>query len=740
MRAMFRTLLKRLARLPLTDVLLPLVVVALGLALMVVDRAPVRSVRNHLFDQYQRWKPRPHADAPVRIIDIDEASLARLGQWPWPRTRMAELLEAARQGGAAAVGFDVVFAEPDRTSPQAMVPLWLGPPGSADDEAQQRLRQQLLALPDHDAAFASALAGGRTVLGLALAPVANGAPLPAPKVQYVHRGPSVLPWLNQFSGVTAALPAFASAAAGNGALNFVPDEDGVLRRVPLVLRLGQSQLVPSLTAELLRVGQDERNVILTAESAGGADDGRGLREVRIGALTVPTTERGEVWVHYEAPNPARTLSAWKLLAGEVPRSEIEGQLLLVGTSAPGLMDLRFSPLGQIIPGVEVHAQALEQTLSGQHLVRPGWAPSVEVLIALAAGLLVGVLTLRARALLAAMLALQMVATVFALGWLAFTQSRFLLDPLLPTLVVLSSFVVCSLVHHLRSERQQRWLKAAFARYVSPNKVNFLVQHPGGLRLGGTRQTCSFIFTDLQGFTGLMESMDPGLAVNSLNAYLDGMVAIAFKHEGTLDRIMGDAVAVMFSAPVEQTDHLQRAFDCAMEMHAFARQYARELQEKGIPFGHTRIGVHAGEVIVGNFGGSNLFDYRALGDPVNTSARLESVNKHLGTWICVSEVVYLGCSHMVARPIGRLVLKGKKQPLMVYEPVAPGDGFTRVPLDEYKAVYARMVEHGLNGLDAGPVVAQLEQLALIYPHDPLVHLHLTRLRHGEHGDQIVMAEK
>lgn len=720
----------------LTDVLLPLVVVVLGLALMVADPAPVRSVRNHLFDQYQRWKPRPHADAPVRVIDVDEASLARLGQWPWPRTRMAELLEAARQGGAAAIGFDVVFAEPDRTSPQAMVPLWLGPPSA--DAAQQRLRQQLLALPDHDATFATAIAGGRTVLGFALAPTANTAGAPTPQVQYVHRGPSVLPWLNRFGGATAALPAFVAAAAGNGALNFVPDDDGVLRRVPLLLRVGD-QPVPSLTAELLRVGQDERNVILTAES-NGPDEGRGLREVRIGALTIPTTERGEVWVHYEAANPARYVPAWKLLAGEVPRSELEGNLLLVGTSAPGLMDLRFSPLGQIIPGVEVHAQALEQTLSGQHLVRPGWAPSVELLIALVAGLLVGVLTLRARALLAAVLALQMVASVFAAGWLAFTQSRFLLDPLLPTLVIVSSFVVCSLLHHLRSERQQRWLKAAFARYVSPNKVNFLVQHPDDLKLGGTRQMCSFIFTDLQGFTGLMESMDPGQAVNSLNAYLDGMVAIAFKHEGTLDRIMGDAVAVMFSAPVEQKDHLQRAFTCAMEMHAFARQYARGLQEKGIPFGHTRIGVHAGEVIVGNFGGSNLFDYRALGDPVNTSARLESVNKHLGTWICVSEVVYLGCTDMVARPIGRLVLKGKKQPLMVYEPVAPGDGFTRVPLDEYKAVYAQLVEQGLNGLDPAPVLAQLEQLALIYPHDPLVALHLTRLRQGETGDQIVMAEK
>ena len=276
--------------------------------------------------------------------------------------------------------------------------------------------------------------------------------------------------------------------------------------------------------------------------------------------------------------------------------------------------------------------------------------------------------------------------------------------------------------------------------MSASNVYFLVKPPERLELGGARQTCGFIFTDLKGFTGLMESMDPGAAVSSLNAYLDGMVSIAFKHEGTLDRIMGDAVAVVFSAPVIQDDHMQRAFDCAMEMHAFARKYASDLQARGVSFGNTRIGVHAGDVIVGNFGGSTMFDYRALGDPVNTAARLESVNKHLGTWICVSEVVYLGCSNMVARPVGRLVLKGKKQPLMVYEPVTSGDTIARVPLNEYCDVYAQLVEQRSNGASPGPARAELTRLAEMYPDDPLVRLHLDRLVKGELGDEIVMTEK
>lgn len=715
--------------------LIPVVVVGLGLALMIWDPLPMQGLRNNIFDQYQRWRPRVLTDAPVRIIDIDEESIQRLGQWPWPRTRIAELVDAARQAGAAAIGFDVVFSEVDRTSPQSMVPMWFGDKPPAEVHA---LRDKILSLPDHDEALRQALEGGGVVLGFALTHQKEPGQAPQMKVQFAQKGPSALAWLNRFNRAITSLPPMQQAAAGNGALNFVPDDDGVLRRVPLVLRFGDRP-VPSFTTELLRVGQGERNVILTSEQV-SPDESRGMREVRIGGLSVPTTEKGEVWVHYASPHPARYLSAWKLLAGQVPRAELEGNLLLVGASAQGLMDLRFSPLGHIIPGVEVHAQALEQMLSGKQLVRPGWTQSVEVLVALLAGLAVGMLALNARSLLAATLSVMVIALVFALGWFSFAQYQLLLDPLTPSLVVLASFVVCSLVHHFRSERQQRWVTEAFSRYVSPNKVDFLVKHPERLKLGGARQTCSFIFTDLKGFTGLMESMDPGAAVSSLNAYLDGMVSIAFKHEGTLDRIMGDAVAVVFSAPVIQEDHMQRAFNCAMEMHAFARQYAADLQVKGVPFGNTRIGVHAGEVIVGNFGGSTMFDYRALGDPVNTAARLESVNKHLGTWICVSEVVYQGCANMVARPIGRLLLKGKKLPLMVYEPVTQGDTIARVPLQAYQAVYEQLAAQRVAGIASDALLAELNRLAQTYPDDPLVRLHLDRLNRGEVGDEIVMAEK
>ena len=723
---------------------LPLLIVLIGAALMIASPLPLQGLRNNMFDQYQRWQPRVQQDAPVRIIDIDEESLHRLGQWPWPRSRIAAMVQRMRHAGAAAIGFDVVFSEPDRTSPQAMARQWLGPEtglapvaSALAPQQQEQLAALLAQLPDNDALLRHTLSGGGVVLGFTLSAdprstAAAAATAPVSTAPYVQRGPSVLPWLYQFPAATLALAPLREAAAGNGVLSFVPDADGVVRRVPLVLRY-REQPVPSLDAEMLRVAQGARMTVLESATAlGGA--GAGLQSLRIGALTLPTTASGEAWVHYARPSSERYLPAWQLVSGLLPPDSLKGKLLLVGSSAQGLMDLRVSPLGQIIPGVEVHAQALEQMLSGHVLLRPGWGEAAEILLMAALAFAVGLLALRARSLLAAALTVATLAGLFGTGWLAFSRAQLLLDPLTPSLVVLASWVLCSLVHHVMTERQQRWLTNAFARYVSPNRVDYLVKHPEGLQLGGTRQNCSFIFTDLQGFTALMERMNPAETVSLLNGYLDGLVAVAFEHEGTLDRITGDAVAVVFSAPVAQADHRQRAFDCALAMHAFAQRYAAEVRARGVDFGHTRIGVHTGDVIVGNFGGKHVFDYRALGDPVNTAARLESVNKRLGTLICISEAVYEGCREALARPVARLVLKGKRQPLMVYEPVLEADAAARAPLAGYCAAYARLAQPGTVALDAFSALAQQ------HPADPLVRLHHERLLRGESGEEIVMTEK
>ena len=696
-------------------VLVPGVAVALGLVLYLLDPLPVQVARYAVFDQFQRWQPRQYTPAPVRIIDIDEASLARLGQWPWPRTRMAALLERLQAAQAKVVVFDSVFAEPDRTSPKAMLDLWQPP---------EAVASQIEKLPDHDAVFARVIEKGRVVLGFALERAQRSLQgPPVLKTGFVEINGAAAPYVSEYQSGVSSLPLLVAAAQGYGAISFVPDADGVVRRLPLLMRYGNT-LLPSLDAEALRVSQGALSITTRVVP------GVGLEGLRVGAVNVPTTPQGEVWMHYTAPVPARYVPAWKVLAGEVPDDELAGKILLIGSSAQGLMDLRFSPLGTVVPGVEIHAQLLEQVLTGGGLSRPTWAEGLEVMLLVASGLLAGAMALVLGPLPAAAIFAALLAFVFGLTWRAFSGHGLLIDPVVPMVTMMLAFAAASIVQHFREERRQRWIRQAFSRYVSPNLVEHLVAHPEALRLSGERQVCSFIFTDLVGSTQLLEVIDPANATTLINRYLDGLIGIAFAHEGTLTRIVGDGLAIMFSAPVHQPDHALRALQCAMQMQHFSHQYAAELQAQGIAFGQTRMGVHSGEVIVGNFGGAHIFDYRALGDPVNTAARLESANRYLGTLVCVSDAVVQACPTVTVRPIGRLLLKGRSTPIAVYEPLPEAVQ----PDAAYEQAFSLLQSDATAALHAFEVLGEQRPL------DALVAMQCTRLRVGQSGDLIVLDSK
>lgn len=701
-----------------------------ALALWLADPIPLQNLRLAQFDQLQRWYPRAYSPVGVRVVDIDEASLKEYGQWPWPRTRLAELVERLKAAGAAVVVFDILLTEPDRTSPAHMAQLWGKPEVSA----------LLDALPDHDEVLQKSFEEQSVVLGASLsrsghsADPLQGASAPPLPYRIINRGGSQPErWLNTFDSIVLPLPGLMASAKGVGALNFASDADGVVRRVPMLVRLGNT-MVPSLSAEALRVAQGTRNYLLQSGDAG-------IQEVRIGDVTVPTDARAEIWLYYTRPQPDRYVSAARVLDKQVAKEKLEGHIVLVGSSAAGLMDLRFSPMGEVMPGVEAHALALEQIIVGEHLERPAWVGGLEALVIVLSALMAGLFALAASARKVVLAMLIVFAAMVAAACYAFVAHRLLLDALYPTLVAALGFALGGSIHHWLTEREQRWVREAFSRYVSPNRVAHLVAHHEQLQLGGQRQACSFIFTDLAGFTSMMEAGDPALAVAQLNEYLDGMLAIIFKHDGTLDRIVGDAVAVLFSAPVPQHDHRQRAMDCALDIDRFATAYAMQLRTTGVAWGYTRIGVHTGEVIVGNFGGKTLFDYRALGDPINTASRLESVNKHLGTRFCVSKAILDGCVGIPARLVGFLVLQGKVLPLEVYEPLAATHIELTAPVADYMAGMRL-----LRPLDppypdgSNLALAHFEMLFQKYPHDPLVNLHLQRLRLGATDDLIVMREK
>ncbi len=700
----------------------PALALLIALTAMAMEPLLLQVLRHATFDQFQRWQPRDDGDMRVVVVDIDDESLRRLGQWPWPRTRMADLVRALSAAGVASVAFDVVLPEPDRTSPAALIKDGTIPPA---------LRDEVARLPDHDEAFAGALSQGRVALGFALTHdrqargAQDGVPL-LPKAGFVSLGAGAPHQLPTFSSVVPSLEVLQRAAAGQGSISFIPDGDGVIRRVPMMASL-DGRIVPSLAAEAMRLAEAQDNFILRATSDGAAP------RLSIGQHDVAVDDQGAIWVHYARQRPERYVPAWKVLAQQVPADALQRKIVLVGTSAQGLLDLRFSPLGGIVPGVEVHAQAIEQVLARQGLSRPAWVSGAELVACLLGGMLVAFIAVNRSAVMSSGAYLALTAGLVAGAWVAFSHYGVLVDPVAPALSALFVFLPTAVSRHMLSEKRQRWVRAAFARYVSPNLVDHLIAHPEALELGGRRQRCSFVFADLAGFTAVMETMEPGLAVEILNEYLDRMIAIAFEHQGTLDRIVGDAIAIVFSAPVEQTDHEARALRCALAMHAFAQQHLASLTQRGVSFCETRFGVHSGEVTVGNFGGSTMFDYRALGDPVNTASRLEGANKHLGTLVCVSEDTLSHCAGIATRPIGQVLLSGRREPVMVHEPVdaaAPGSA----PEADYAPAYAAMA----TGDATAP--ERFARLAERYPDDALAKLHHRRLQSGHSGIVIQLAGK
>lgn len=677
-----------------------------------------QSLRDSLFDAYQRLRPRPNPASPVRIVDIDEESLARIGQWPWPRSQLADLVRALNAEGAAAVALDVLLAEPDRASPARML---LSPaPG------REGLPESASSLPDPDGMLAAAISAGRVVTGFALVEVGSGNP-PASKATFTWVGadaPAVLPAAR---GAVGALPLLERQAAGNGALSISLSSGGVVRQLPLLLRVGD-QIYPSLAAETLRVAQggDGYAVRLSAAS-------RAIEAVRIGAFEIPTDAAGRLWLYASEPAQNRYVPAWQILSGLGAKKALDGAIVLIGSTARGLQDVHQTALGQDVSGVELHAQVLEQIIQENYLSRPAWAKGAEIALLLCLGGLVIVLGNRLGPTATAVLAGLGVLSAFAISWAAFAAEGLLLNPLLAGASVVVVYFVLSLLRHLQTERKQLWIRQAFASYVSPKLVGQLVENPDQLRLGGERCELSCLFTDLEGFTSLVESNPPSVVVPALNAYLDGMIRIAFDYDGTLDKIIGDAVHVIFGAPIADPQHAERAVACARALDDFARQFAADRQSEGLSFGGTRIGVNAGMAIVGNFGGALRFDYTAHGDTINTAARLESANKILGTRIAVSEAVVSRCSGFVGRPAATLLLKGKMEAIRVYEPLPP-DAAGSPELIRWQEAY-KLLEDGDPAAEAALIA-----IVAACPNDRLARLHLDRLRRGETGVLLTLREK
>ncbi|MGF1475565.1 MAG: CHASE2 domain-containing protein [Geminicoccaceae bacterium] len=705
-------------RAPILGVGLFLIAGALGLR--IVEPPLVSQARLEVFDSYQRMEPRAFAPAPVRVIDIDDESLRRLGQWPWPRDLVAELIDRLTASGARVIALDVLFAEPDRTAP-ALLRQKLS---AAEDDGP--LGRALASLPDHDHLLAQAFGRGRVVTGFALSSGAN-AVRPTAKTAFATVGQTNFDIGDDFPGAIANLPVLETAAAGNGSLSIVADEDEVVRRVPVVQRIGET-LLPSLPVEALRVAQGVTTLKARFHEQGGT--------LRVGRVDIPFDRDGKYGLHHRPILPGDSLPVWHLF-DETRRDAVSRQLkdhiVFIGTSAAGLKDLRTTPLAAFTPGVFVHAQALEQMLTGQPLERPLWVTGLEVSVMLAAAvvLLAAFTWLPARC--SAVLALLVIGVSLSVSWLAFRHFQILVDPVWPSITVVALYVTIMSLTYMRTERERSHIRRAFGQYMAPALVNTLVEDPGRLKLGGEVRDMTFLFSDIAGFTPFVERTSPEQLVELLNAYLDRVCAIVMEHGGTLDKIVGDAVHAIFNAPLDQPDHAERAVRCALAIDAFSSTFVVECAARGVEFGHTRLGINTGPAVIGNFGGESRFDYTAHGDSINLAARLEGVNKWIGSRICVAGSSAEQCPSIAFRSLGELLVVGRSKPVATFEPLSEADAASE-RIVAYRRAFALMAEEQPEALST------FARLCQQFPDDAVIAFHHHRLAEGERGSIIKMSSK
>ena len=672
-----------------------LVLVLIGGAVLLryLDPFFVRGLRLIAFDHFQQLDPAPYdPELPIRVVDIDEQSLAKIGQWPWPRTTVRDLLLALTSKGAAVVAFDVLFAEPDRTSLEAIVQHL--PP-----EKASAITAAMAGQPSNDELFAAALKDTPSVLSVALG---EGPTTTLPeKAGFAVAGDDPRPFLQAFKGATGDLAEFQEAARGIGAFNWVADRDQIVRRVALMYRLDQA-FVPSLAAEALRVAQGASTYVLKASNASGETafgQSTGLNHIGIGDTIVPTDAGGGIYFKFRRFTKAAYIPAWKVLAGEIPQDEIEGRIILVGTSAPGLLDLRATPVDAAVPGIDIHAQALEHLLKGTYLQRPDYALALEEFLIVVLGIMLAVVLPRVSALASGAIGALTVALVLVGGWAVFRYGNVFLDPSYPALVlgIMTAGITFYTYHSAEAQRAQ--IRSAFGQYLAPALVEQLAQSPDKLVLGGEEREMTILFSDVRGFTTISESFkdDPQGLTSLMNRFLTPLTNTIIDHEGTIDKYIGDAVMAFWNAPLNVAHHELKACAAALAMidsvEALNRERQEEAKSAGQPFLPVRIGVglNTGRCVVGNLGSDLRFNYSVLGDPVNVASRLEGQTKYYGVSIIIGSKTAEDAKEKFAiLELDLIAVKGKTEPQTIYALLGREDVAGDIRFQEVRKLYSTML--------------------------------------------------
>ena len=642
----------------------------------------MEEIEEQVFDQYQRWKPRPYLveypeepgimyEPPVKVVDIDEASLKSLGQWPWPRTYLAEMVRRLSDAGAAVVAFDMTFAEADRTSPIRLAET-LGRFGSSE----ARLFEGRGELPDHDLIFGDMIAQTPVVLGM----IATDAPLetrvpPQPSgIAVSGDGGDIRPVLEFFRGAVPNLSVLSDRAAGIGSIALAKNEGSIIRRVPLIVGLsGNPYPYPGLAIEALRVAQGApSHVVKTSRGSGETDLGAGVSivSIKIGRAIVPLDANGTLRVRYSGVEQERVIPARRLLepSGLSPEiaEQIAGRIIFVGSSAATLFDVKTTPFSQRISGVHIHAEIVEQILAGAHLSRPDWEAGLSRLLMVGFGALVIVLLALDMPLVAFIVIGLCAASVGGGSWYVFDTSDLLVSPVGPMLAFFTPYFGMSGYKYFVSEVGRREVTRQFEHFVAPEVIADIIDNPNRhLTPGGAQRELSIMFLDVRRFSTITEKMEPQEVIAFINQMLTPLTDAILDHEGTIDKYMGDAVMAFWNAPRETGAHEAKAIRAMLAFDPVMCALNAEFAANGMPHIEIGVGINTGVCSVGNMGSLKRLAYSCVGDAVNLASRLEGQTKAYGVGNLVGSRTARGAPGFALVELDSVAVKGRTQPETVY---------------------------------------------------------------------------
>ncbi len=483
------------------------------------------------------------------------------------------------------------------------------------------------------------------------------------------------------------------AASGRGLFSINPETDGIIRRVPVVMK-AQGMLVPSLAMEMLRVVSHAGAILVRVNEAG-------IQSVAVPGLEVPTDRNGQFWVHFNKHDPARYVSAKDVLQGDVPADRLRGRLVLIGTSAIGLLDTKTTPLDAVMPGVEVHAQILESVLTKSLLVQPNYAIGAELVTAVLCGLAIIIAAPMLSATVVVLLGALLIAGLVGLSLYLFEEHNLLIDFTYPLISSWLIYLVLTFVNYFREQKQRQQIRSAFGYYLSPHMVEQLARSPEKLVLGGEERRMTILFSDVRGFTTISEHYkdDPQGLTRLMNRFLTPLTNAIIERKGTIDKYIGDAIMAFWNAPVDDAEQEANACDAALEMQARAAalnvELKREADANGGVYMPLRIGVglNTGPCVVGNMGSDFRFNYSVLGDTVNFASRLEARTKDYRLPLVIGSRTAEGAKDKFATmEIDLIQVKGKTQPEAVFAVLGRADLEQDPRCRELRELNAQMLAH------------------------------------------------